>query len=611
MKKNFNNIFYNFQTCVHGLRPDWFHQSGEYAFKFFFGEKFNSFKNIFDHNIDQLKKQLDKEELHECDSKTCLAVLKKQFETFFDPKSPLSYQYQSGLARQKEKFQEYAHYDTVSLKKTILSYLNSIEKRIDERACHEEELRIKERNVKDRRNEEGKSSSLRNDTDAEGAKISKNGSDYDITNAKSSHDKDKTEVQWSNNGLFENDYEVEKTNENNKVLKEANDLLTKELKPYKEKVRVFEISKGNNTTFFNEFIEADSKARQLHNDLQNQFIRDRDKIRDLEQQRDSLQLKISYQKGHISSVRQEQDTLKANLKHSKDKYLNDILQLQAKNKDLENNVCPCVLSQANANIPKLYNDYELRDENVQLHVFDSEKTLEDAEKSQLKMKEFQKDEKVQELKIKPIDYLKLNKLYETFVPQVELSPEQKYFSETFKPSENPSNASTSKSPCASMPKVKPILHNLHLNLEIFQKRFSEDIKEIMDVFYLMESDLDKTLKQLLEATLAEDVKNLVIPSCVEIGNKNLQNEIERFSKESKDVSNESKIVYMFCNDAFDVTKEMSKRIVDLEKDLSKLETKSIAFDIALQHKSQENNSLKTLQKENENFLASLQIEMHI
>ncbi|GKG22159.1 hypothetical protein Tco_0384754, partial [Tanacetum coccineum] len=85
-------------------------------------------------------------------------------------------------------------------------------------------------------------------------------------------------------------------------------------------------------------------------------------------------------------------------------------------------------------------------------------------------------------------------------------------------------------------------------------------------------DLDKTLKQLLEVTLAEDVKNLVINSCVEIGNKNLQDEIERFSKESKDVSNESKIVDTFCNDAFDVTQELSKRIVDLEKDLSKLET---------------------------------------
>ncbi|GJT94749.1 hypothetical protein Tco_1090267 [Tanacetum coccineum] len=41
---------------------------------------------------------------------------------------------------------------------------------------------------------------------------------------------------------------------------------------------------------------------------------------------------------------------------------------------------PCVLSQANAKNPKLYNAYELRDENVQLHVFDSEETLEDAER---------------------------------------------------------------------------------------------------------------------------------------------------------------------------------------------------------------------------------------
>ncbi|GJV37082.1 hypothetical protein Tco_1409559 [Tanacetum coccineum] len=56
-----------------------------------------------------------------------------------------------------------------------------------------------------------------------------------------------------------------------------------------------------------------------------------------------------------------------------------------------------------------------------MHVFDSEETLEDAEKSQLKMNEFQKDEKIQELKIQPIDYEKLNKLYKEFVPQKQLS----------------------------------------------------------------------------------------------------------------------------------------------------------------------------------------------
>ncbi|GJT18884.1 hypothetical protein Tco_0877590 [Tanacetum coccineum] len=113
----------------------------------------------------------------------------------------------------------------------------------------------------------------------------------------------------------------------------------------------------------------------------------------------------------------------------------------------------------------------------------------------------------------------------------------------------------------------------------------------MDVFVSMESDLDETLKQnellkdrLLEVTLAEDVKNLVINSCVEIRNKNLQDKIERFSKESKDVSNESKTADMFCNDAFDFTQELTKRIIYLEKDLSKLKAQSIAFEIALRHK---------------------------
>ncbi|GJY23725.1 DNA-directed DNA polymerase [Tanacetum coccineum] len=53
---------------------------------------------------------------------------------------------------------------------------------------------------------------------------------------------------------------------------------------------------------------------------------------------------------------------------------------------------------------------------------------------------------------------------------------------------------------------------------------------------------------------------------------------------------------------------LSKRIIELEKNLSKSEAKSIAFEIALQHKSRGNNSLKTVQKENENFMASLQLE---
>ncbi|GJZ44917.1 hypothetical protein Tco_0592513 [Tanacetum coccineum] len=66
-------------------------------------------------------------------------------------------------------------------------------------------------------------------------------------------------------------------------VKQQNKVLTQQLELYTEKVRVFEMTKGDNATFLNEFIEADSKARHLERDLQTQFIRDRDIIRDLKQ----------------------------------------------------------------------------------------------------------------------------------------------------------------------------------------------------------------------------------------------------------------------------------------------------------------------------------------
>ncbi|GJU95630.1 hypothetical protein Tco_1320386 [Tanacetum coccineum] len=128
----------------------------------------------------------------------------------------------------------------------------------------------------------------------------------------SSHEKDKTEGQWSNNELFENVFdhnnEVEKTNEDIKALKEENVLLTKDLKISSETLRL---------------------------------------------------------------LTNEQNAFRDNLRKSGLGYNG-----------------PYVLSQAYAKIPKLYRAYELRYENEQLHVFDSEETLEDAEKSLLKMNEF-------------------------------------------------------------------------------------------------------------------------------------------------------------------------------------------------------------------------------
>ncbi|GKD52470.1 hypothetical protein Tco_1281446 [Tanacetum coccineum] len=380
----------------------------------------------------------------------------------------------------------------------------------------------------------------------------------------------------------------------------------------------------------------------------------------------------------VQSLQKTQTILKQTQHDREEKYLDDIIQLQDKIKDIENVVCkigrstntlrlltneqkafrdnlhksgvgyngPCVLSQAYAKIPKLYRASELCDKNEQLHVFDSEETLEDAEKSQLKMNEFQKDGKIQELKIQPIDYEKLNKLYKDFVPQKQLSepsvkqtcyspyyiPFVKILETKTMPSELPlinelfnikvgveklsllihQNSKRASIFYTSLEEiehiefcqkqVKPILNELQVYFDDFQNLFLSDIKEMKDAFqqndvYLdeIENQNDLLKDQLLEASLTKDIKNLVITSCMEIRNKDLHDEIERISKESNDVS-------------FEVTQGLSKRIVELEKDLSKSEAKSIAFEIALQHKSRENNSLKTVQKENENFMASLQLE---
>nr|GFB23516.1 hypothetical protein [Tanacetum cinerariifolium] len=52
----------------------------------------------------------------------------------------------------------------------------------------------------------------------------------------------------------------------------------RELESYKEKVRVFEMTKENNTTFFTEYVKADRKAKHFEQESQSQFIHDRDVI---------------------------------------------------------------------------------------------------------------------------------------------------------------------------------------------------------------------------------------------------------------------------------------------------------------------------------------------
>ncbi|GJY31194.1 hypothetical protein Tco_0414689, partial [Tanacetum coccineum] len=108
-----------------------------------------------------------------------------------------------------------------------------------------------------------------------------------------------------------------------------------ELESYKEKVRVFDMTKGNNTTYFNEYIEADRKARRFEKESQSQFIHDRDIIRDLEQQRDKLELSVVELKRQSMELQKTQSILKRKMSENEDKYHDTVLDLEARAKKNE------------------------------------------------------------------------------------------------------------------------------------------------------------------------------------------------------------------------------------------------------------------------------------
>ncbi|GJZ30774.1 hypothetical protein Tco_0575821 [Tanacetum coccineum] len=375
-------------------------------------------------------------------------------------------------------------------------------------------------------------------------------------------------------------------------VQQENTTLWSQFELLKERNQIWEgINKDNN--YLKEFLEADEREKRYYNQVQSQLIRDRDIIRDLEKQREKLESTDT-----LWLLTNEQKAFRDNLHKSGVGYNG-----------------PCVLSQAYAKIPKLYRASELCDKNEQLHVFDSEETLEYAEQKRSAEQTFCSSSCISSVsktssekfasKTKPsmasmpsanpmlVILIEMDKYYRNLLGLFEKNHKRESIFYTSKEEQRLLNV------CIE---GKNILREWQTYFEAFQNLFQRDIKEMKDAFeqndvYLdeIENQNDLLKDQLLEASLTKDIKNLVITSCMEIKNKDLHDEIERISKESNDVS-------------FEVTQGLSKRIVELEKDLSKSEAKSIAFEIALQHKSRENNSLKTVQKENENFMASLQLE---
>ncbi|GJT20555.1 hypothetical protein Tco_0890492 [Tanacetum coccineum] len=259
------------------------------------------------------------------------------------------------------------------------------------------------------------------------------------------------------------------------------------------------MTKGNNTNYFNKYIEADRKAKRFEQESQSQFIHDRDIIRDLEQQRDKLDLNVVELKRKTVELQKTQSILRRKMSENEDKYHDTVLDLEVKVKKNEDTVLkignslqgmfmlgpkpmsfydsklkhglgyanPYTLKKAISQNPKLYNASCLDDSKIHMNVRDTEDILEDATKSQIKMKNKMKDliaiQKTQN--VCTIDYNKLNALYDDFVPQKKLSDEQKYFPSSFISSEVHSNESSpyssfeTKPTKKSMPRANLILVN--------------------------------------------------------------------------------------------------------------------------------------------------------
>ncbi|GJZ59704.1 retrovirus-related pol polyprotein from transposon TNT 1-94 [Tanacetum coccineum] len=417
-------------------------------------------------------------------------------------------------------------------------------------------------------------------------------------------------------------------------VQKQNTHLTSQLEMYKERVQILEnINKDNN--YLNEFLEADERAKRYNKQAQSQLVRDRDIIRDLEKQRDKLDLDVKNYKRKNEELQKTHSILKRQMSKKEDTYHDTILDLEAKLKKnvdlilkLGNSLQgmfmlgpkplsvydqqlkhglgypnPYTLKQAISKCPKLKVASSLGNLEIPLNVRDSEDTLEDALKSQQKMTEKMNDPIAVANKQNCwiINYKKLNALYKYFVPQKKLFVEQKYFPSSSILSVKIPNCKRASifytSPAEiqindfCQDQVKPILNELKVYLEFFRNLFQRDIKEMKDVFESTESELDELEKQndllkdqLLEASLKHDVELCVLINheCVD---KILNAELEKVKKKS-----------------FEIQEGLQARIKILEKDVQRCQKQSVDFELQLQHEKEKHKWDSTSKNKNTNPL---------
>ncbi|GJS46836.1 retrovirus-related pol polyprotein from transposon TNT 1-94 [Tanacetum coccineum] len=386
------------------------------------------------------------------------------------------------------------------------------------------------------------------------------------------------------------------------------------LELYKERVRVLENIKGDNN-YLNEFLEADRQAKHFNQQAQSQFVRDRDIIRDLEKQRDKLDLAVTDYKRKNEELQKTHLILKRQMSENEDRYHDTILDLEAKLKKnvdlilkLGNSLQgmfmlgPNPFSVYDSQCPKLYLVSSLSNSEIPLNVRDTEDTLDDASKSQHKIKEKMNDPIAVANKQNcwTIDYKQINALYKDFVPyKKELSGEQKYFPSSFIPSDKTPNATSSVS--ASMPN-----NSLHAEIEQIKKNSIEIQEGLQAKIKILEKDVQRCQKQSVDFELKLQHEKEKHKWESTLNNKNTNpldySWISKMEKlENENVSLEFQ-VQSLIKERDNVKLEYQKLFNSIKKTRSQSQKE---MDELIEHVSEKTYAYGAIRAENQNLLSTI------
>ncbi|GJU29060.1 hypothetical protein Tco_1172649 [Tanacetum coccineum] len=107
------------------------------AFATLFGQDVETFTGTMFLNVDQLEKQLDKEEFQEIGSMAAFKVLETQFQMFIKSRIYLDDEY---VVMTRNYFLQYTQLEILEFHDTLIQHMESVKKSIDERAQHKRDL---------------------------------------------------------------------------------------------------------------------------------------------------------------------------------------------------------------------------------------------------------------------------------------------------------------------------------------------------------------------------------------------------------------------------------------------------------------------------------------